>query len=84
MPQLAPYFDLTPAERDAVHAWVTDHGFDPKHISTNTPTYDRATGEWTFTRYLTTDDGNLAAINGEPATVKATITPTRPLPWRTV
>lgn len=83
MPDLIPYYDLPEAERNAIYDWVLEHGLNPDQIPAATPpTYNPATGDWTFTRFVFTDDGKQVAVHGEPATVKTTITPTRPLHWR--
>lgn len=76
------YMELTADEREAVHAWVRDHGLEPSNVPVDGLLgYDTKTGEWRIRVFLMRDGKPYPGADGEIAAIVVRRAQRRPLPW---
>jgi len=81
-PSSMAYFELTPAEREAVHGWLREHGLDPSITPAEAAwDFDRASGEWRIPQYSLRNGHPYVSLSGEVAMVTVRRVPKRPPPW---
>lgn len=76
------YLDLSDVDREAVHAWVDNHGINHKDVPLDGIRFDTETDEYVITVYDRTASGNwYVDEHGEPVTFEVR-RPAQPLlPW---
>lgn len=82
MSEYVEYLDLSDIDREAVHAWVDNHGIDHNDVPLDGIRFDTETGEYVITVYDRAAGGNrYLNVAGSPATYEIR-RPAQPLlPW---
>lgn len=80
----AHYWDLDPAEKQAIHGWLTDHGIDYTRVPVEAPwEFDPAVGEWRIELFWhdARDRVTLLPDRSDVRRVMVRRRELRPLPW---
>lgn len=78
------YLDLTEAEREAIHAWVRNHGIKPSDVPIDGIRFDDATGEWVITIAMRNAEGRQYIDHSGLLATREERRPAKPdLPWPT-
>ncbi len=80
---LVPYLDLSGAEQEAIHDWLTEHGVDHTQVPVGISwTLDAGTGEWCIPIFPRKDGRFFLRDGDELAVETVRRVGKRPLPWR--
>jgi hypothetical protein len=80
--RLVPYHYLTEPEQSALHAWVADHGLNPRDVPVDGILgYDEATGEWRIRVHRRRDGKVHLGPDGEVESYVVRRRALAPLPW---
>jgi hypothetical protein len=79
------YHKLTEAEREAIHAWVRNHGLDPADVPVDGIRFDAVAMQWVITVALRNANGSKYLDGDGELAVRYERRPAEPLlPWPSV